>query len=287
MYDPICKFLAENYSSAFARWLLGEEITLTQLSPTELSLEPIRADAVILLQSQTQVLHLEFQTTPKPEIAFRMLDYRIRVYRRFPNKTMRQVVIYLKPSTSELVQQTSFTIPSTHHEFEVIRLWEVAPEELMEEVGLMPLATLGRGKDKKSILKEVASKIEEIENPREKSNVAAATAILAGLVLKKEIIQKLLREEIMQESVIYQDILEKGKAAGIREGKAEGKAEGLVEGEAKLVLKQLQCRFPDIPHSLSQTIPTLSLEQLEALGEALLDFSQLEDLTTWLENQGN
>jgi hypothetical protein len=64
----------------------------------------------------------------------------------------------------------------------VIRLWEVAPEELMQEVGLMPLATLGRGKDKKSILKEVASKIEEIENPREKSNVAPATAILAGLV---------------------------------------------------------------------------------------------------------
>jgi predicted transposase YdaD len=45
----------------------------------------------------------------------------------------------------------------------------------------------------------------------EKSNLAAATAILAGLVLSKEIIRSLLREEIMRESVIYQDIREKGR----------------------------------------------------------------------------
>lgn len=47
MYDNTCKFLAQNYSRDFARWLLGEAITLTQLSPSELSLEQIRADALI------------------------------------------------------------------------------------------------------------------------------------------------------------------------------------------------------------------------------------------------
>jgi hypothetical protein len=33
-------------------------------------------------------------------------------------------------------------------------------------------------------------------------------------------------------------------------------------------------------------ITALSLPQLESLGEALLDFAALSDLTTWLENQG-
>jgi predicted transposase YdaD len=47
MFDPTCKFLAETFSSDFASWLLGEPIALTRLSPTELSLEPIRADALI------------------------------------------------------------------------------------------------------------------------------------------------------------------------------------------------------------------------------------------------
>ncbi len=41
-----------------ASWLLGEPITLTELSPKELSLEPIRADALILLQIGAK--HLTF-----------------------------------------------------------------------------------------------------------------------------------------------------------------------------------------------------------------------------------
>jgi predicted transposase/invertase (TIGR01784 family) len=84
MFDNVCKFLAESFSTDFASWLLGEAVTLTELSPSELSLEPIRADALILLQSDQLVLHLEFQTLPKAEIPFRMNDYRLRVYRKFP-----------------------------------------------------------------------------------------------------------------------------------------------------------------------------------------------------------
>ena len=93
MFDNVCRFLAESFSADFATWLIGESIELTQLSPSELSLEPIRADALILLQSDEIVLHIEFQTEPKAQIPFRMADYRLRVYRRFPNKRMRQVVI--------------------------------------------------------------------------------------------------------------------------------------------------------------------------------------------------
>ena len=77
MYDSTCRFIAEMYSPDFATWLLGEPITLTKLSPTELSLEPIRADALILLQSDEVVLHIEFQTQPDEDMPFRMADYRL------------------------------------------------------------------------------------------------------------------------------------------------------------------------------------------------------------------
>lgn len=130
-FDNICKFLAENFSSDFATWLLGEPITLTELSSKELSLESIRADALILLQSEQNILHLEFQTQPDAEIPFRMIDYRLRVYRRFPDKTMHQVVIYLKQTNSDLVQQNTFTIAGTRHEFGVVRLWEQPTEVFM------------------------------------------------------------------------------------------------------------------------------------------------------------
>ena len=83
--------------------MLGTPVSMTRLSPSELSIEPIRADALILLNSDDVVLHIEFQTEPDPTMGFRMADYRLRVFRRFPTKQMRQVVIYLTRSKSELV----------------------------------------------------------------------------------------------------------------------------------------------------------------------------------------
>jgi predicted transposase/invertase (TIGR01784 family) len=210
MFDSTCKFLVENFADDFASWLLGETISLTRLSPTELSVEPIRADALILLQSDEVVVHIEFQTQPDPDLPFRMADYRLRVYRRFPEKTMLQVVIYLKETSSDLVRETSFTLERTRHEFEVIRLWEEPTERFLSSPGLLPLAVLSQSSDRSVALQQVAQNLEEITDRRIQSNLATSTYILAGLVLEKEVIERLLRREIMQESVTYQSIKEEG-----------------------------------------------------------------------------
>jgi predicted transposase YdaD len=51
------------------------------------------------------------------------------------------------------------------------------------------------------------------------------------LRFEKDVIQQLFREEIMQESVIYQDILQKGKWEGKQEGLQIGKQEGKKENK--------------------------------------------------------
>ncbi|OKH36616.1 hypothetical protein NIES2119_16435 [[Phormidium ambiguum] IAM M-71] len=59
------------------------------------------------------------------------------------------------------------------------------------------------------------------------------------------------------------------------------------EDEAKsLILRLLTRRVGEVPDSLRSQIETLSLTQLESLGEALLDFSNLSDLEVWLAQQG-
>ena len=108
MIDNICKFLAESFSEDFASWILGRAIALTKLEPSELSVEPIRADSVIFLESADLILHIEFQTEPNQNIPFRMTDYRLRLYRKFPEKEIHQVVIYLTPSQSPLVYELDF-----------------------------------------------------------------------------------------------------------------------------------------------------------------------------------
>jgi predicted transposase/invertase (TIGR01784 family) len=225
MFDNICKFLAETFSTDFAVWLLGESIPLTELSPSELSLEPIRADALILLQSDEIVLHLEFQTQPKADIPFRMIDYRLRVYRRFPQKRMRQVVIYLQQTGSELVQQQTFTLEETRHQFNVIRLWEQPADAFFQSPGLLPFAVLAQTGDRVQILQQVAQAIDQISDSRSQSNLLASTFILAGLTLEEEVIQQILRRDIMQESVTYQAIKREGIEQGIEQGRVQTKRE--------------------------------------------------------------
>lgn len=211
MYDDTCRFLAEHFSTDFASWLLGEPVALTEIQPSELSLDPIRADALILLESDESVLHIEFQTRPKNTLPFRILDYRVRMYRKYPTKPMRQVVIYLKQTGSELVYQTSFTMERTCHDFDVIRLWEQPASLFLQYPGLIPFAVLGQSANAEETLRQAAQKVDQIADPTAQANVMAASGILAGLKLEDEIVYRILRRDIMQESTVYRAIRREGQ----------------------------------------------------------------------------
>jgi predicted transposase YdaD len=96
---------------------------------------------------------------------------------------------------------------------------------------------------------------------------------------------------MMRESVIYQEILQEGQREGekigLQRGRQEGRQEGQLEGECTLILRQLRRRFGTLPDAVVQHIRGLSLEQLDALGEALLDFQDFNDLAMWLDSQPN
>ena len=74
------------------------------------------------LESAEIILHIEFQTEPNQNIPFRMTDYRLRLYRKFPERKVHQVVIYLSHSRSHLVHETTFNLEELIHNFNVIRL---------------------------------------------------------------------------------------------------------------------------------------------------------------------
>ena len=81
----------------------------------------------------------------------------------------------------------------------------------------------------------------------------------------------------MRESVIYQEIREDGLEEGLKEGR---KNEAL-----SFVNRLLTRRIGAIAPEISEQIQTLSVEELEDLGEALLDFSSTSDLTNWLSDR--
>ncbi|MBD2302875.1 Rpn family recombination-promoting nuclease/putative transposase [Nostoc sp. FACHB-190] len=252
MFDNTCKLIAELYSPDFATWLLGEPITLTKLSPTELSIEPIRADALILLQSDEVVLHIEFQTKPDEDMPFRMADYHLRIYRRFPHKEIHQFVIYLNKTKSEEVYKTTFTTRKLRHEFDVIRLWEQPPEIFLRTPGLLPFAVLSATENKASTLQQVAAAVDRISERQTQSNISAAAAILAGLVLDQEVIGRLFRKDIMSESVIYQMIQNEAEEQGRNKKAREIAANMLAEGMSIDLITRLTGLPPEAVQQLQQ-----------------------------------
>ena len=171
-----------------------------------------------------------------------------------------------------MVFKNEYVDKNIRYKYRVIRLWEQDSTPLFNNPALLPLAVLAKTNSPESLLQQVANQVDMIEESEAQKNISACTQILAGLRFDTNLINQLFREEIMQESVIYQDIIQRGEQLGKQ------------KGEATLILRQLSRRFGETPAQLEQKIQTLSTTQLEELGEALLDFSSQNDLTTWLQN---
>ncbi|WP_375340103.1 DUF4351 domain-containing protein [Okeania sp. KiyG1] len=50
-------------------------------------------------------------------------------------------------------------------------------------------------------------------------------------------------------------------------------------------MRQLKKRFGEIPEAISSQIEDLSVADLDNLGEDFLDFNNLEDLLSWLQER--
>jgi predicted transposase/invertase (TIGR01784 family) len=278
-YDNTCKYLAQRDPLSFVRWLLNIEPTTIELLKTELSMEPIEADALMLLQIDQRILHLEFQTVPysTPPIPTRMLEYKARLVRQY-NCSIEQVVIFLKATESQLVSQTQYEDEYTRHRYRVIRLWEQDPALLIANPNLLPLATLATSNDPNSLLGQIAEEVAKIEESKSRNEISACISILAGLRFDKTLVNQLFREDIMRESVIYQDILQKG----LQQGLQQGRIEGMITADLAMIRRQLTRRVGFLSPQFDRRIQQLSISELEELGEALLDFSREDDLALWL-----
>ncbi|MBN3922330.1 DUF4351 domain-containing protein [Nostoc sp. NMS4] len=61
--------------------------------------------------------------------------------------------------------------------------------------------------------------------------------------------------------------------------------QGIQQGELTLILRQLNRRIGEVNPQLQERIQTLSTDELENLGEALLDFTTTADLEAWFESR--
>jgi predicted transposase YdaD len=150
-----------------------------------------------------------------------------------------------------------------------VRLREVAADELLSYAGLLPFAVLGQSAEPVQTLRQAVGEILKISDEVQQHEAMAAAYVLAGLRCEEAVITEVIRRDVMQESVTYQAILREGRQ----------------EATLSLVIRLLIRRFGELPEDAGVTIAALPLPALEALSEALLDFTSLNDLERWLTEQ--
>jgi predicted transposase/invertase (TIGR01784 family) len=89
----------------------------------------------------------------------------------------------------------------------------------------------------------------------------------------------------LKETRVYREIKEEGIKEGEQRGEQRGREQGREAEAFSLILRQLNRRVGELPQDVRQQVEALPLEQLENLGEALLDFTSLADLQAWLNRE--
>lgn len=279
--DTLCKRLAEDHPEQFARWLFGTRGKV-KVEKTELDREPIRADAVIFSSDENETLHGEFQTTRKSEVPLplRFLDYYVGLKRKRPGRRVRQVLVVLKPTDTPILDH--YEDERTWHGYDVVKMWEQNPADLLPYEGLLPLATLCRTESGEKLLQDVATQINRIKSREQRRETLNWSRVLAGLRYNKRLIFETLKEsDMLEESVIYQDIFKKGE----RRGEQRGLQQGVQLGEKTIAQRQLERRFGKLPPGVQRQIEGLTVAQLEELCDALLDFQTRRDMLAWFKRQ--
>jgi len=98
--------------------------------------------------------------------------------------------------------------------------------------------------------------------------------------------EQLFQAELGRMGLVEQEEVMKIVTSWMEQGLQQGKQEGKKEEALLLILRLLNRRIGAIDSQLQQ-ICSLSISQLEELGEALLDFSDASELIAWLEQQGS
>jgi predicted transposase YdaD len=153
-------------------------------------------------------------------------------------------------------------------------LW-LSLEELGQQADLDPLLSLLTLPVRPEA--ELQASSQQILDRRPDLLSAVQTILLERLPL-------LTREELMEFATIPAKDLRHTRVAQewIEEGRQEGEARGRAAEAAVVTLRLLNRRCGPLSDATTARIKTLPLEQLEALAEALLDFSGPADLAAWL-----
>ena len=246
-HDELIKYIMNMFAADFAKLAFGTSAVevLAKLDTEQQTIKVHRADMVFKVRRNNEVviLHIEAQTTDSRDkpMPLRMLNYASLLMLRY-EMHVYSMVIYLSPDAGKTDPGGYHFGDDTfglRHTYQVIRLAELDGASFLDAapVGLLPFTPLMEppaGMDTESWIKKCIDVMSNAPVDDEtRGNLLLGLSTFGSLAHDPKFFEHLLLEAIVQESPIYQIIMQKGRVEGEAKGRAEGEAKGRAEGEAK------------------------------------------------------
>jgi hypothetical protein len=247
--------------------------------PTEFTANSRQLDLLAAV-GPNSLVHVEFETSPAPDVAVRILDYRAQVMKQYPGKRRRQVLVVLAtgPVASCDDPENGFYLG-----LNTVYIRDRDPAEFLADPALAPFTVLAAG-NRESRRKSLVAALQLIqERGGDRVRVLLqATETLATIRLDPRSIDRAQRETDMTvESIanIYGDT-EVGQEL-IRRGEARGEARGRVAGEARArgaLAALLRLKFGDDPAIPDIVEQLVSWPDADAAVQAITSAATIDDV---------
>ncbi|BAU06615.1 DUF4351 domain-containing protein [Fischerella sp. NIES-3754] len=232
------------------------------------------------------LVHVEIQAKKEDNFTKRMFTYNFRIFDRF-NQPAISLAILCDANREWRPNNYSYSYPDTRliFEFGSIKLldYENRWEELENSNNPFASVVMAHLKTQQTQKQPEQRKIWKFGLIRRLYDLGLQEQDIRNLYRFIDwvmILPKALENQFWEELKQFE---QERSMTYITTGERIGYELGKQEGEQTIILRLLQKRLGDLSPEVRQRIQSLSLIQLEALGEALLDFTTIADLLNWLQ----
>jgi hypothetical protein len=227
----------------------------------------LRAD-LIGETAQGSLVHVELQSTNDAEMALRMVEYAVAIYRAL-GRLPEQIVLYV--GREPLRMQGSLAGAALSFRCRIVDVRALDAEPLLASANLEDnvIAVLMRLSDEREAVRRILRRISAGE-PGARAVALRELMLLAGLrslgdVIIKETTNMPILDDIMDHDYLGPMIRRERLA-------------GLIQGEQTVVMRLIEKRFGPIPASARQRLEGMTLPEVEETALRVLDAESLEDV---------
>ena len=214
------------------------------------------ADVVARL-ADGKILHIEFQLTNDPRMHWRCYYYFGAIQEQWEDAEVLQVVIYL--GNGPLTMQREIERPRLKYSYDILDIKDFDPKTFLESGSDSErvLAVLCASEDPRDTIRRVLASWKHLPQKELLENIDRLKTLsqLRGIeIIASEEIEHMPFELDISESIFFK------------------------EGEAKLLTRQLENRFGEIPDSIRQRLAQASTSQIEAWAFRIPDARNINEV---------